>query len=139
MRGARYIWIGTFVGLFVGVSFTAWVLYMLSLHGGSEDYMWLVGPLVVVLWLPSHLCRLVGVDWPIGGHYFPSSIRLIYAANSVAFGLAGALLGFLLRLIRPRKPEQSSAPYQGPRCVACSEPIEFGVTFCPKCGYTQPA
>jgi hypothetical protein len=103
MRRDRYIWIGTFVGLFVGVSFSAWVLYMMNLHGGSEDYMWLLDPLFVVLWLPSHLCHLVGVDWPIGGHYFSSSIRLIYATNSVALGLAGALWGFLLRITRAKK------------------------------------
>src|SRR5437016_3847893 len=139
MRKHRNISIGTIIGVLVGAVLTFAVLQMAHLHGGSEDYMWLLWPIYLVLWLPRHLCELVGVDWPMGGHYFPSSIRLIYAANSVAFGLAGALCGFLLRFIPLRKPEQSSEPYRGPRCVACNEPMAFGITLCPKCGYTQPA
>ena len=29
--------------------------------------------------------------------------------------------------------------YEGPRCVACREPIEPAISFCPHCGWTQPA
>jgi hypothetical protein len=29
--------------------------------------------------------------------------------------------------------------YEGPKCVACREPVEPGITFCPHCGWTQPA
>lgn len=36
-------------------------------------------------------------------------------------------------------PKQEMDPYEGPRCVACAKPIEYGVSRCPKCGWTQPA
>jgi hypothetical protein len=37
------------------------------------------------------------------------------------------------------KPEGKQAEaYQGPRCVACEEPVEPGAAQCQKCGWTQP-
>jgi hypothetical protein len=77
---------------------------MASVHGGSEDYMWLAWPVHLTLWLAWHLCDLVGVDWPIGRHVAsPASLRLIYTVNSVALGLVGALVAVVFRIVRPRK------------------------------------
>jgi hypothetical protein len=104
VRKQRHILVGLFIGLFVGALATAWVLHMTSLHGGSEDYMWLMWPFYLTVWLARHLCEGVGVDWPISGRVLSAgSLRLIYTTNSVALGMAGALCGFLLRIIRARK------------------------------------
>jgi|ERR1051325_1056075 hypothetical protein len=82
--------------------------------------------------------------------YFSRNEMAIFAlVYLVVLGLVaagvGSLLGYVARrfrrpsfLFRPRAPEERSEPYQGPQCVACREPIEFGATLCPKCGYTQP-
>ncbi|SRR5258706_13450599 len=92
-----------------------------------------------------------GIACLAGGLFFSGNQMAIFALvellvlGLVASGI-GSLLGYVARrfrrpsfLFRPRAQEQSSVPYEGLRCVACNEPIEFGVTLCPKCGYTQPA
>jgi uncharacterized membrane protein YdfJ with MMPL/SSD domain len=58
-------------------------------------------------------------------------------------GVIGLVLSLLALHLCRRKASAPSRPenlvHEGPRCVACSEPIALGVLFCPKCGWTQPA
>jgi hypothetical protein len=84
---------------------------------------------------------------PFGIFSFPYCVVF----GLVATGL-GSLLGYFARmerkpefLFRPKEFELRKIlergidpPYQGPRCVACEQPITSGTTLCPKCGYTQP-
>lgn len=104
MRNEKQILIGIFIGLVVGASLTAWVLHMVSLHGGSEDYMWLIRPFYLCLWLSRSLCELLGVHWPIAGRVASrGSLEMIYTTNSIAIGLVGAFCGFVLRVIQAKK------------------------------------
>ncbi len=65
---------------------------------------------------------------------------LIFGIPVMAISHFVFLFSTWLKLRVPRrKPEASLENYSGPRCVSCREPIELGVSFCPKCGWTQPA
>lgn len=39
----------------------------------------------------------------------------------------------------PKPAGKQAGAYEGPRCVACEEPIERGAAQCQKCGWTQPS
>jgi hypothetical protein len=98
-------------------------------------------------WFVGSFLMTVGYLFSIGGGEV-DAFALAWFITNFPFGLSvagvGTLLGYFARpfvvrwLIRFSSPNEEDL-YQGPRCVACSEPIDFGVLLCPKCGWTQPA
>ena len=73
------------------------------------------------------------IDFMKGGSVIPLAWLL-----PIAGGGYGAAYIFRRRPSKGRLADKPEAPYQGPRCVCCEQPIASGVKICPKCGWTQP-
>ena len=77
----------------------------------------------------------------VGRMLFPLPLLEWGTLSGMFFGVLGLLVWsyrkwppWIARSFRVPEPQ----PYYGQRCVACNQPIDEGVVFCPKCGWTQP-
>jgi hypothetical protein len=112
--------------------------------------------MTLVMSVISSLIVVVLICTPLRGKYY----ACIWSTIALATGLLGAGLAHFILLpttstwsgiifgslglslwfnARNPKPRVEPATYDGPRCVACRQPIETGTNLCPACGWTQPA
>lgn len=95
------------VGAVVGLVFVIAVILLdeLFVRGESTASHLLIWPTVLMLWPAQHIFKLFGLqwDWISTGPWehiplFPISVVLV--TNVVIFAVAGAVIGFALKIVR---------------------------------------
>jgi hypothetical protein len=60
-----------------------------------------------------------------------------FATPGIVCGGMGLFAWFAARAVRLHRQHHNKA-YNGPKCVACREPIKAGDKYCKRCGWQQP-
>jgi len=114
-------------------------LYLFVFVKRSRSFELTHGALFLAYVLPM-IASVSGLTWPFG-----STGPVVWTV--AAFGLPicaishFVYLSLAYRRLRPKKTkaiEPQRDNYQGPRCVACSAPIQPVLRICSSCGWTQP-